>query len=169
VNATTLKTLVSRDGFVQVSEPSQLRDIIAADFDGDWRVLYTPTGGNGLEHFEAVNKIVRFAGNCLYAIDEVDKFQQPAYAPPELYELLNYGRHVQVAMIGTARRSAQVSKEYTYGLSEICAFRTTEPGDLEYLEKKAAGAGAILPTLGQYEYLRWMDDGRKTQGKGWKA
>jgi hypothetical protein len=168
VDAKTLKTLVAQDGFVQVHEPGQLRDLIAANFDGDWRILYTPRGGDGLEHFEAVNKIVRFAGHCVYAIDEVDKFQEPGYAPPEFYELLNYGRHVEVAMIGTARRSAQVSKEYTYGLSEICAFRTTEPGDLDYLEKKAAGTRNVIPTLGQYEYLRWMDDGRMTQGKGWK-
>lgn len=168
VNADTLAPLLS-EGFLHVHQPDQLRDAIAATWGGDFRIMYSPTSGDGFAHFEAVNAIVKFAGDCVYAVDEVDKFQEPGYAPPQLYELLNYGRHAHVAMIGTARRPAQVSKEYTYGLSEICAFATTEPGDLDYLEKKIGWeASSKVPTLGKYEYLRWLQTGEAAIGKGWE-
>jgi hypothetical protein len=168
VNAEALKPLIAA-GFAHVHQPTELRDGIAKNWGGPFRILYSPTAGSGVEHFEAVNAIVKFAGDCVYAIDEVDKFQEPGYAPPQFYELLNYGRHSHVAMIGTARRPAQVSKEYTYGLSEICAFATTEPGDLDYLEKKIGrAASSQVPGLGKYEYLRWSQAGTATIGKGWK-
>jgi len=167
VDADTLKALLS-DGFVQVHQPGELRDMLAKSWGGELRILYTPTQGNEALHFEAVNELVRRCGSLVYAIDEVDKNQQPGYAPPQFYELLNYGRHNEIAMIGTARRPAQVSKEYTYGLSEVCAFAFTEPGDLKYFESKCGGkATSLLPTLGKYEYIRWQQDGRLSTGKGW--
>jgi hypothetical protein len=169
VAARTIAQLVEKDGFLRVSQPSELRDLIAENFDGSFRVVYTPTQGDGLKHFESVNAIVRLAGRMVYAVDEVDKYQEPGWAPPELYELLNYGRHVQVAMIGTARRGAQTSKEYTYGLSEICAFSFSEPGDLKYFEGKCGVAVAdVIPSLGKYEYIRWMQGSvAPEKGSGW--
>jgi hypothetical protein len=161
--------LVDRDGFEEVHQPSELVQVITRNWGGEFKVLYVPLGGEQILHFEAVNEIVRKAGDMIYAVDEVDKFQSPAFAPPQLYELINYARHFHVAMIGTARRPAQVSKEYTFGLSEICSFNVTEPGDLDYFEKKIGHSGVLsLPSLGQYEYLRWMQDGRLSTGKGWK-
>lgn len=152
-----------------MSQPRELRDIIAKNFDGSFRVVYTPNQGDGLKHFEAVNQMVRLCGRMVYAVDEVDKFQEPGYAPPEFYELLNYGRHVEVAMIGTARRPAQVSKEYTYGLSEICSFAFTEPGDRKYFEGKCgAETEGMIPSLGKYEYVRWVQGGPPPERKtGW--
>lgn len=169
VAARTISQLVDKDGFVRLSQPMELRDYIAENFDGGFRVVYTPTQGDGLKHFESVNAIVRLAGRMVYAVDEVDKYQEPGWAPPELYELLNYGRHVQVAMIGTARRGAQTSKEYTYGLSEICAFSFSEPGDLKYFESKCGTAVAdVIPSLGKYEYIRWMQGAAAPEkGSGW--
>lgn len=168
VNADTLKSLLS-DGFVPVSQPGELRALLMRQGGEDFRFLYTPTQGDGLQHFEAVNLMVRKCRHLLYAVDEVDKYQQPGFAPPEFYELLNYGRHAEVAMIGTARRPAQVSKEYTYGLSEVVAFAFTEPGDLKYFEAKCGGTAANqLPSLGKYAYLRCMADGRVSQGSGWR-
>lgn len=169
VAARTIAQLVEKDGFQRVSQPSELRDLIAENFDGGFRVVYTPTQGDGLKHFESVNAIVRLAGRMVYAVDEVDKYQEPGWAPAELYELLNYGRHVQVAMIGTARRGAQTSKEYTYGLSEICAFSFSEPNDLKYFEGKCGLAVAdVIPSLGKYEYIRWMQGAPNPEkGSGW--
>jgi hypothetical protein len=152
-----------------VSQPMQLREALARSWGTDFRIIYTPTQGVEMQHFEAVNELVRKCGSMLYAIDEVDKNQQPGWAPPQFYELLNYGRHCKVAMIGTARRPAQVSKEYTYGLSELTAFNFTEPADLKYFESKCGTPATLaLPTLGKYAYLRWMQDGRISQGTGWK-
>jgi hypothetical protein len=148
---------VEQDGFVRFHELGALRDHLAANFHGHFRCIYTPLSGDGLQHFEGVNRMVRFCGRMVYAVDEVDKFQEPSYSPPELYELCNYCRHREVAMIGTARRPAQVSKDYTYGLSEICAFGFTEPGDLKYFEGKCGSAVAgVIPSLGKFEYIRWI-------------
>lgn len=173
VKAKTMATLLQH-GFVQVHQPEQLIAELerACPVDttvGDFKILYTPLGGDGLKHFEAVNRIVRKMTQLVYAVDEVDKHQQPGWAPPELYELVNYGRHCEVAMIGTARQPAQVSKEYTFGLTEICAFNITEPTQLKYFEAKCGEAAVVeLPNLPQYGYLRWIQDGRIFTGKGWK-
>jgi hypothetical protein len=168
VKAKTLESLTG-DGFVQVGQPQELRELLARQGDSDFRVLYTPVMGQGVLHFEAVNDMVYKVGGMVYAIDEVDKFQEPASCPPRFYELVNYCRHREIAMIGTARRPAQVSKEYTYGLSEVCAFNVTEPRDLKYFEGKCGSAATErLPQLGKYAYLRWMQDGRISEGNGWQ-
>lgn len=165
-----MQELASKDGFIEVHQPGELRGILQeAGADGPFRVLYTPKQGDELQHFEAVCKLVAKRRRLLFAMDEVDKNQQPMWAPPALYELINYARHMEIAMIGAARRTAQVSKEYAYSLSEMCIFQVTEPGDLKYLESKIGrNATQLLPTLPKYAYLRWMSDGRFSVEKGWK-
>jgi hypothetical protein len=167
VGADSISVLV-RDGFTPVSQPGELRDGLARTWGEDFRFIYTPRAGDGMVHFEAVNEMVRKCGKMVYAIDEVDKYQQPGWAPPMFYELLNYGRHCQVAMIGSARRPQQVSKEYTDGLREVCSFIVTEPSSIRYFEQKiGAAATSELPGLGKYEYLRWMQDATFSKGVGW--
>lgn len=168
VGAATVAKLAS-EGFVQVHQPGDLRDILAENFDGSFRVLYTPKEGSGLDHFEAVNQHVKFCGRMVYAIDEVDKFQQPGYAPPALYDLCNYGRHHEVALIGTARRSVNVSKDWTFNLSEICAFAFSEPVELKYYEGKCGPEmSGVIPSLGKYEFARWIEGGPAPERKvGW--
>lgn len=165
-----MRELANKDGFIEVHQPSELKAILAAaGRDGSFRVLYTPLKGKEVDHFIAVCKLAAQRKNLILAMDEVDKNQQPGFCPEGLYEIVNYGRHYQIATIGTSRRPAQVSKEYTYALSEICAFRVTEPGDLKYFESKCGSAAMEeLPSLGKYAYLRWTDNGEFHVGKGWK-
>lgn len=165
-----MNELATKDGFQPVHTPGELKQVLAAaGNEGPFRVLYTPLQGDERAHFEAVNELVFKRKHLLYAIDEVDKNQEPNFAPPWLYQLINYCRHQQIAMIGCARRPAQVSKEYTFGLREICAFRFTEPGDLKYWESKCgAEAAVLLPKLQQYGYVRWIEGGQVSVGKGWK-
>jgi hypothetical protein len=116
-----------------------------------------------------VNKLVASVGQCIYAVDEVDKNQEPGWCPPNFSALCNYGRHYETALIGTARRPAQVSKDFTFCLSEICSFNISEPGQLKYFADKCGQRAAImLPQLGKYEYVRWQQDGRIVAGKGWE-
>lgn len=165
-----MRALVTEDGFIEVHQPNELKTLLQeAGAEGDFRIVYTPTQGNMMEHFEAVNKIVYMRRNLIYAIDEVDKHQQPMWAPPNFYELINYSRHAAIAMIGTARNPAQVSKDYTFGLSEICAFRMTEPLALKYFGTKCGPEfPEQLRTLPKYAYLRWIQDGSFITGKGWE-
>lgn len=168
IGAETIAQLLG-DGFVAIHQPGELRDHLAQNFDGSFRVLYTPKEGDGLKHFEAVNQMVKFCGRMVYAIDEVDKHQSPGFAPQGLYDLLNYGRHHEVALIGTARRSVNVAKDFTFNLSEICAFRFSEPVELRYFENKCGPEMAtVIPSLSKYEYARWIEGGPAPERKvGW--
>lgn len=165
-----MQELATKDGFIEVHQPGELKALLTqAGTDGPFRILYTPKQGEEIQHFDAVCRLVAKRRRMIFAMDEVDKNQQPMWAPPALYELINYARHMEVAMIGSARRTAQVSKEYAYSLSEMCIFQVTEPGDLKYLASKIGTAATEqLPNLDKYAYLRWMQDGSFGVGKGWK-
>jgi hypothetical protein len=159
-------------GWQQVSTPEELEKICyEANKAGNAsvRVVYTPLAGDRTRHFEACNRIVMCYGAFVYAVDEVDSFMQPNFMPPEMYEVVNYGRHHDVAMIATARNSAQVARQYTSMLTEICVFCMTEPIYLKYFESTCGPeTAAKIPTLAQHNYVRWMSTGENTVGKGWR-
>ena len=94
----------------------------------------------------------------IYAIDEVDRFTSANFAPPGLDYLINQGRHVQVSLVCTSRRPAQVPRELTSQAHLFYVFKNTEPGDCDYLEKYIGKAAAEkLPTLSDYHFLRWEE------------
>jgi hypothetical protein len=159
-------------GWQQVHSPEEFEQICYdANKAGNAgvRVVYTPLAGDRTKHFEAVSRIVMSYGAMVYAVDEVDSYMQPNFMPPEMYELVNYGRHRDVAMIATARNSAQVARQYTSMLTEICVFCMTEPIYLKYFQDTCgAETAAKIPTLAQYNYVRWMADGQNQVSKGWR-
>lgn len=158
-----------RMGWNRVSTPGALDDALYRAHGGQVRVLYTPLEGDRLKHFEAVNVLVYNYGSMVYGVDEIDTFMQPNYMPPEMYELVNYGRHHDVAMIGCARNCAQVARQYTSMLTEIDVFCMTEPIYLKYIEAACGGdAAAKIPSLGQYQFMRWVSGEGSTVAKGWR-
>lgn len=126
-------------------------------------ILYQPLGGDLNEHFEAVTSLALAYGKngpgLIYAVDEVDKFCSASFVPKSLKDLINYGRHRKISMICTSRRPAQVARELTSQCAEIRCFRTTEPRDIRYFADIMGDTAANkLPTLGEYQYLKWTDD-----------
>lgn len=156
-------------GFEQTfQQPGALREFLRSRLGSPFRVLYQPSvapplsleePAPGLDrHFAAVTQIVIACGRLIYAIDEIDRFTSAGYAPPGLDYLINQGRHVQVSMVCSSRRPAQIPRELTSQAHLFYVFKNTEPGDLDYL-KPYLGKEAIdrLPGLGDYEFVRWEE------------
>jgi hypothetical protein len=152
---------LAQQGFKFVTQPSQLARWMEANWDGVFKLVYRPMVGDKVKHFDAACELVEACGRMVFAVDEIDFHMSPAYMPLPLYKLNNYGRHRKVAMIGTARRHAQVARDYTAMLTEMDVFRFTEPRDLEWLSAKA-GPGLVntVGGLAPYHYARWFSDGR---------
>jgi hypothetical protein len=160
---------------VIVHSPGALKQLLAQSLSAEgcvtFRILYQPLSGNLEEHFESVTFLALAFGQhgpgLIYAVDEIDRFCSASFVPPSMKELINYGRHRKISMICTSRRPAQVARELTSQCSEIRCFRTTEPRDIRYFEDIMGQAAQQLPSLEQYTYLRWTDDG-KTEIRGGK-
>lgn len=152
------------------TQPGELREFLRSHLDQPFRVLYQPSvappvslddrdHASGLKkHFAAVTQIVIACGSLIYAIDEVDRFTNANYAPPGLDYLINQGRHVQVSLVCTSRRPAQIPRELTSQAHLFFVFKNTEPGDLAYLQPYL-GKAAIdrLPTLDDYRFVLWEE------------
>lgn len=152
--------------YVAVSQPGELKDALRVRSTP--RIIYQPRCGNLLEHFEAVNAIVYAVGELVYVVDEIDYHCSASALPPHLYVLVNYGRHSHVAMVFTARRPAQVSRELTGACWEMRLFRTTETRDIRYFADLLGDnrTAESLRTLGNYQYLLWRDDGSEPIVRG---
>jgi hypothetical protein len=154
-------------------QPGPLRAFLAQHLEGSFRVLYQPwippstfslrprtirTISALQQHFAAVTQMVIGCGRLIYAIDEVDRFTGAGWMPAGLDYLVNQGRHVQVSMICTSRRPAQVPRELTSQSHLFYVFRMTEPADLDYLREYIGKTGAdVLPQLKPYNCLRWEE------------
>lgn len=177
----------SQPGYVTFHSPGPLKLFLAERLSSSsrFRVMYQPLSGDLQEHFEAVTQMAltfgRLGPGLIYAIDEVDRFcdngrlkvpKQKAGEPsrdPALKDLINYGRHRKVSAICTSRRPAQVARELTSQCAEIRCFRTTEPRDIRYFADIMGDTAANkLPSLGQYQYLRWTDDCSEPEIRGGK-
>jgi len=148
--------------YVVLSDPGPLVEYLKINRGRRVRVLYQPRRGDLDEHFRAVCKIVRAFGSMILGVDELDKLcgarWGDARMPPELYHLVNYGRHERVSMIATARRPRAVARGYT-AESEMRIFNIKEGADLDYFAELIGKDHAErLRALPQFVYLHCVED-----------
>ncbi len=103
-------------GAIIIGQPAPLAEYLRPNRGRRFRVIYQPRSGNLDQHFRDVCRIVQAFGWMIFGVDEIDKVcgarYSPAYMPPELYDLVNYGRHHRVSMIAAARRPTSVPPGY---------------------------------------------------------
>lgn len=156
-----------RDG-VLAHQPGDLEIYLRANRGRRFRVLYQPTSGDIDAHFRAVCRIVRAFGQMVFAIDEIDMVcgnrWGSSWMCPELYYLVNYGRHSKLAMLATARWPSSVPRGYTSQCISMRLFRTTEPAHLKYFQDYiGAEDSRRLPSLPKFHYLLWTGEGEPSQ------
>jgi hypothetical protein len=76
-----------------------------------------------------------FLEDCLIVLDEIDTWAKPEKTYPDLHSLIHYGRHQNISLLGTCRRTANTSRDYTSQCDDIAAFRNEEPDDIVKLSK----------------------------------
>ena len=150
-------------GYVILSQPGMLREYLRLNRGRRFAVLYQPREGDLDEHFAACCTIVRAFGSMILGIDELDKLCGARFGdsrmPPELYHLVNYGRHERVSMIATARRPRAVARGYT-AEAEMRLFQMQERADLDYFADLIGSEHAErLRSLPAYYYLHCVQDG----------
>jgi hypothetical protein len=162
INFDTLGQYGQLPGYVTFHQPGPLKAYLRERLRApSLKILYQPREGDIAAHLESVTRIALATREVVYAVDEVDKFCSPSWLPPGLYDLVNYGRHSRVPVMCTSRRPAQVARELTSQCAEMRIFRMTEPLDVRYFAQLIGDATAAqLPQLGEYQYLRWTDDGK---------
>jgi|SRR6476660_2577701 len=157
-------------GWTIVHQPGELKQLLARSIHSDTlKVIYKPMSGDKKIHFRAVTRVVLNYGTkslgVIYLVDEVDKFCSPKEelkkACPPLHDLVEYGRHFKVSCFFTTRRPHKVSRDLTAECAEFRIFKTTEPRDKDYFEEFIGSAVEMLPKLGKYEYVWWIDDAHR--------
>lgn len=150
-------------GYVIIDEPGKLLAYLRLNRGRRFRVLYQPRHGNLDEHFRHVCRIVRAVGWMIFGIDELDKFcgarWGEARMPPELYDLVHYGRHARVSMIATARRPQGVARGYVEE-SELRIFHVKGDAVLDYFQDEIGREWIDkIRALPPYYYYHFPPDG----------
>ena len=151
-------------GFRLISQPGELQTYLRANRGRRFRVLYQPRQGSLDTHFRAVCLIVRAFGSMIFGIDEFDMLCGSRWGdtrmPPEMYHLVNYGRHCRVSMLATARRPMNVARGFTSQCQTMRLFHMREKADLKYFEEYIGQSDtARLSSLPKFHYLLWTGDG----------
>lgn len=148
-------------GYKVISQPGELRDYLELNRGRRFHVLYQPRTGNLDQHFKEVCTIVQVIGWMIFCVDELDKLCGPRWGDarmcPELYELVNYGRHFRVSMIATARRPSRVAAGYR-DEAELRIFRLK--ADVAESIKGDIGETAVnqVVKLPKFFYLHCVED-----------
>lgn len=104
----------------------------------------------------------KFAATCrrwVIVFDEIDKCCSSSWLPEGLYDICQFGRHLQVDLIGGARRPANVHRDVTSQSDEIIVHKIREPRDLKYIHDFCGEfAARRAPTLAVGEFIRFPVD-----------
>lgn len=149
-------------GYRVIASPGELVDYLRPNRGRRFRILYQPREGDLDLHFRAVCAIVRAYGWMIFGVDELDKLCGARFGDTrmcsELYFLVNYGRHVRVSMVATARRISTVAPGYR-DEADIRAFCLAGQSNIEFFEKEwGKEYAAQLRSLSKFYFLRRAED-----------
>lgn len=100
----------------------------------------------------SVGGIVQECGEC----DNIAP--NNASISPEVIDSLQRGRHFRLSTLFGTQRPRMTHRSVTAMADVLLAFKQKEPRDIAYLgELIRPDAEQLLPTLNEYEYLRWYD------------
>src|SRR5713101_1979996 len=133
----------------------------------DPRVHYTGAVeiGSLEQEFPRLCALAWELGDCLFVVEEVDRFCGPGRISPEFFDIVNYGRHAPgppaperpVDYLTISRYPAAVHIAVRSQAYEIYCFTMNEPAHVEYIAEVAGKefAGG-LQTLPPHHY-RFLD------------
>jgi hypothetical protein len=160
-------------GFPIVHQPGELRAALArAGKRGPVHIVYQPTGGDIVEHWENAAWLCIHAGNLILIGDEIDGICEPG--SPKKYgseywkkssriaaldHIVNYGRHVPLAFVGISRAPQDTWRRLRGQSERMLVFKMDDDLEMDALRSRLGRHTDQLPALGRYKYLDWHDDG----------
>jgi hypothetical protein len=146
-------------GFVTVSQPGQLKEILRARGFDSFRVIYTPRM-NVKEHFDYVSRLILEVNDVVFAVDEVWNFQRPGWSPEPLNAIMLQGRIDGRTLVWTAQRAAKVDKTLTGVSTELYIGRLVQSVDLNAIrERVSPDALAAVASLPNRKFLHVRETG----------
>ncbi|DAB27339.1 MAG: hypothetical protein A2513_04405 [Sulfurimonas sp. RIFOXYD12_FULL_33_39] len=91
---------------------------------------------NGLdeESFEELAALVYKMKKISFLVDEIDMFAPPTMTrKASFYQIIHYGRHNEIDIFTTSRRSANISRNLTSQTDVVFFSRVREPNDKKYI------------------------------------
>jgi hypothetical protein len=141
---------------VIVQDVEELKALWGKVYRRPFRIIYQPLDPDG--EFETVAQLVWRCGNLTLLIEEVDRYARPLAMCLPFKEIIQRGRHQNIALIGVTQRPHGVDRLLTSQAKRMCIFNTSEPRDVEYFKDVVGDlvAGKIAE-LKQYEFVEWID------------
>jgi hypothetical protein len=141
--------------------PSKGFDFIAAPIITDARPAeYEKLAGRSVivkpEADETAETAISFAwhlGQCTLIVDEIDNYCTPWDCYGDLLNIIKYGRHKEINLIGIAQRPANVNRSLTSQADLRIIFRVTEPADRKYLSKFCEADDQEIAALPDRKFL----------------
>lgn len=97
------------------------------------------------------------AGGCALVLDEIARWCTPNTLPPIFALLYSTSRHVNVSVLATTRRPAEIHPIVRSAADLVVAYRTTGMNDLAELRTRFGGAVDRLKTLPLFHALAQGD------------
>ena len=93
-------------------------------------------------------------GNCMVVLDEADRLEYT----DNLSDMLNIGRNYGVGYIATARRTANIHKDYLANQTHAFIFKHTYPRDVKVIAEWLDVDDKTLRYLADHKTLYFHDD-----------
>jgi len=84
--------------------------------------------------FDYLFKLVFLLENITILLEEAEIYISPSVKSSSFLRLVRYGRHKNISIIGVARRTAELSRDFRSQTNKIISFKQTEDIDIKNLE-----------------------------------
>jgi hypothetical protein len=85
----------------------------------------------------------------LLVVEEAEIYISPGERSNAFLNLVNYGRHYNVSILGIARRATELSRQFRAMCQRYISFKQTDVVDLQLMEKMGL---SDLDKLSDHEY-----------------
>jgi hypothetical protein len=154
-----LDTIQERDSLVEVAA-TECGEFLA-DHPTDHR--YFRVLSRDSEVFDQLSKSLRRRPDksvpVLLMVDELSWWAKSNWICAGLADLVRYGRHGAVDLLGLTRRAAEIARDFTANAQRFWIFRTHEPNDIRYWSSVLPTAAVQrIQTLNRFEFVRYFID-----------
>lgn len=140
--------------FDVMNEYDQLKDIQLVNSIDDFISLLKSAGQHGSifvrvvlksqDQYETCFSACNIVGNLTVVIEEISNFSSSHSLSPALEQLVRFGRHVDISLIGISQRFADIGLLLRNNFDVLVTFNLSAPNDIKYL--------AEIPFIGDIAY-----------------
>ena len=132
---------------------------------GDKRINYHIINPHNAKQINSILLKVFNEGNQLLILDEADLYDYSVLKKDLFYSIINLGRNYGIGYIASARRTANIPKDFISNANYSFVFRHNLPQDLNVLREWFSENEEIFRQLGLYEFALFKEGELETVSK----